>query len=184
MLKLWNIRDRRCVHKFYSGEVWEHNALNPRNGEDHVYTVFRYRPWVCIVAITENDELILVKQFRHGVEGITTEIPAGNMDEGESDPRGVAIRELREETGYVGKKVTSLGWIHPNPACQGNQCHLFLITGCQKSEDQDLDPGEDIEVVLKPLSQVKDLLLSHELSHSMHVAAVCKYLFMKDEYEK
>ena len=128
---------------------------NPRNGLELKATVLETPDWVNIVALTPNDKILVVKQFRLGTEAVTTETPAGVMEEGE-DPQDAAIRELAEETGYTTDDWTCLGWVEPNPAYQDNHCHQFLAQNVVRTQEVNQDDGEDVEFCEMTLEEVKE----------------------------
>ena len=99
---------------------------HPRRDKAQDFFVIRAPDWVNVIALTPAGELVLVRQFRYGINDFSTEIPGGVIDAGE-DPLAAGVRELREETGYVGGSARLLGSVHPNPAMQGNRCHLVLV---------------------------------------------------------
>lgn len=141
-----------------------------RTGREHEYFHIAAGSWVNVVALTKAGELVLVRQERHGVEATTLEIPGGMVDEGE-DPAEAALRELAEETGYVGRVAEPLGWVHPNPALQSNRCFTFLV--------RDVEPGpahpdelEEIEVSTVPLASARELVRRGEITHALVVCAL------------
>jgi ADP-ribose pyrophosphatase len=120
---------------------------SPRTGRTMKRVVLEAPDWVNILALTPTNEILLVRQFRFGSGHITTEIPAGLVDPGET-PLQAAKRELKEETGYTSSKWSDLGSVDPNPAFLNNRCHHFLAEDIIKTGEPDLDEGEDIEVEL------------------------------------
>ena len=101
--------------------------------------------------VTDDDELVLVEQYRHGVERLTLEIAGGMVDPGET-PLEAARRELREETGYDAARLREVGWVHPNPAIQNTRCYTFVAEGAVPAGAQDPDSSEDLDVVRVPLA--------------------------------
>lgn len=112
----------------------------------------------------------MVKQYRHGSRNVTLEIPGGMVEPGEK-PVDAASRELLEETGFRGKTMDQLGVVNPNPALFSNSCYTFLASGVKKVAPIQNSAREETVVELVPLSQIRKLLLSGEISHALVVAA-------------
>ncbi|MEM7351049.1 MAG: NUDIX hydrolase [Acidobacteriota bacterium] len=143
---------------------------SPRTGRAATYQVLRIRDWANVVALTPQEEVVLVAQYRHGLDKVTLEIPGGVLEPGE-DPAHCAARELAEETGYTGEEPVLLGSVHPNPAIQDNLCTTWLIQGAELTVEPNPDEGEDIRVVTVPLTQIPSLLRQGRITHSLVVAA-------------
>jgi ADP-ribose pyrophosphatase len=126
--------------------------------------------WVNVIPVTADGQVVFVRQHRCGIDASTLEIPGGCVEPGE-DPAFAASRELREETGYSGPLV-ALGAVWSNPAIQNNRTHLFLARPAVRSSDPDPDPGEQIEVVLRPLASVVGLLDAGAIDHALAVVAL------------
>src|SRR3954464_2400409 len=117
------------------------------------FVVIAAPDWCNIIALTPDGQLVLVRQFRYGTNDFSLEIPGGMIDPGEP-PIDAAIRELREETGYVGTNVQVIGSVQPNPAIQNNRCHFVLIENAELRAPVGWDHDEEIEVQLAPVDEV------------------------------
>ncbi len=153
-------------------EVRKSRRRSPRTGADIGFFLIDTPDWVNVIAVTEQDRLVLVRQFRHGSEKVSLEIPGGLIDPHETDPAQAAARELREETGYEAANIELLGVMNPNPALFTNRCSVFLATGCRRVGDLAMDPGEDIEVVTVPTGELDSLIRRGEIEHALVLAAI------------
>ena len=100
--------------------------------------------WVNVIALTPDDLLVLVEQYRHGTNTVELEIPGGMVDRGDASPVVAGVRELREETGYEGENARILGKIFPNPAIQSNTCFTVLVENCRPKHALEFDHGEGV----------------------------------------
>jgi 8-oxo-dGTP pyrophosphatase MutT (NUDIX family) len=137
------------------------------------YYVLEFPDWVNIVPVTDDGKIVLVEQQRHAAGDTFLEIPGGSLDPrtGEDTKRAV-LRELVEETGYVPDDLRLIGVHHPNPAMQNNKMHTYIGFGCRQLEKQNLDPFEDITVVLKEIPEVIELILTGKLTHTIVIASL------------
>lgn len=143
---------------------------SPRNGRRGTYQILEMASWANVVALTPDHHVVLIEQYRHGIDAITLEIPGGIIDS-EETAADAAQRELAEETGYAGDPPCFLGSVFPNPAIQVNQCSSYLITGAEPKTLPHLDDGEHIAVHLVPLNDIAGLILDGTISHSLVVGA-------------
>lgn len=127
--------------------------------------------WVNVVAITEDGKIVLVKQYRHGLDDVTLEIPGGAVDMGE-DPFVAAKRELEEETGYTSTNWKHLGRVDVNPAFMTNYCDTYLALDAKKTHELSLDPFEEIEVCLRDKNEIAAMIQNREITHSLVVLAL------------
>lgn len=151
---------------------------SPLSKKKGLFDVLHCPDWVNVMALTANNECLLVKQYRHGQDDITTEIPGGVIDSHESDPLEAAKRELLEETGYASDSWERLGSVSPNPAFINNYCHIYLALNAQKTSEQNLDPFEEIEIFTRPLDDIPELIRNGTIQHSLVVSAFNLY-FLK-----
>lgn len=126
--------------------------------------------WVNVIALTKENEVVLIEQYRHGAEEIILEIPGGMIDENEN-PETAAERELLEETGFAAQKLIFLGKSLPNPAIQSNSIYHFLAIDCEKTEDTKFDEHESVVTKLVALAEIESLILNGMISHSLVIAA-------------
>jgi ADP-ribose diphosphatase len=155
---------------------------NPRNRERLRRLVLQAPAWVNVVALTPEQRLLVVRQFRFGTGRVTTEIPGGVVDPGE-EPLAAAQRELREECGAVSERWTSLGAVEPNPAFQDNLCHHFLAEDVRTVQAQELDRGEDIAIETLSLDEVRERIRSGEIRHSLVVCALARVMDLRGPRE-
>jgi ADP-ribose pyrophosphatase len=173
MLKDWELIDSRVDKDYTIFRIKTEQVLSPRTNKEGRFYVIDTNDWVNVIPVTEKGEIVMIRQWRHGSKEITLEIPGGLVDE--TDPREAAERELLEETGYRGDRVTFLGSTNPNPAIFNNLCHTYLIEGAKKVSDLDLDADEDIEVELLPLAEVSSLIEKGAISHALVIVAFHHY---------
>jgi 8-oxo-dGTP pyrophosphatase MutT (NUDIX family) len=144
---------------------------HPVRGTERDFVVVRAPDWVNVLALTAAGELVLVRQFRYGTEGFSVEIPGGVMEPGE-DPVEAGLRELREETGFTGKRARLLGSTHPNPAIQSNRCHFVFVEDAVRTEELEWDADEEIEVVVQPADEVLALARAGGITHALVLNAL------------
>lgn len=137
----------------------------------HDFHVLESTDWVNIIPITPTQDVVLVRQFRHGIGGCTLEIPGGMVDAEDSSPLVAARREMIEESGYDSERLVALGSIHPNPAIQNNFCHSFVAYDVEPRHDTRFDSTEETEVVLVPLARIPDLIRTGDITHALVVVA-------------
>jgi len=136
------------------------------------YYVYEFPDWVTAVALTTDQQIILVRQYRHALGQTILEIPGGCVDKTDVDYESACARELLEETGYQFEKIEFLCNTSANPSTNNNLMHVYLATGGVKVKEQQLDEAEDIEVLLCSIDEVKQLLRENKILQSMHVTAL------------
>ena len=144
---------------------------HPTRGTEKEFVVVRAPDWVNVLALTPDGTLVLVRQFRFGVDEFSLELPGGVMEAGE-DPVAAGLRELREETGFAGKNARLLGSVHPNPAIQSNRCHFVFVEDAVRTEELEWDEHEEIEVTTRPADEVLALARNGAITHSLVLNAL------------
>ncbi|MBX9949936.1 MAG: NUDIX hydrolase [Candidatus Obscuribacterales bacterium] len=129
--------------------------------------------WVNVIALNSEGSCLMVEQYRHGVEGLTLEIPGGGVEPGDITPLSAAMRELKEETGCEAERWTYLGKNYPNPALQDNLCYTYLAEGVRQVEMPKFDETgtERINSLYIPLLSIGDAIRSGAITHALVIAA-------------
>ncbi len=172
MIKPWKKIGSKALGDFRIFKLRSDICVSPRTGKEHDFFVIDSVNWVNVVAVTPNQQLVMVEQYRHGSNTVELEIPGGMMDPGETDPVATAVRELREETGYEGENARVLGKIHSNPAILNNVTFTVLIENCRLKHSTELDHGEDLITRLVPASEIPGLVADEKIGHSLVVVAL------------
>lgn len=135
------------------------------------YFVLEYPDWVNAVALTRDNKIIMVRQYRHAGDIISLEVPGGVIDDGE-DPETAVKRELLEETGYSFDHSELIATLYPNPATANNRTYTYLLTGGVKTHGQDLDEHEILNVEEYTVEEVKEFLKENKIDQALHTAAL------------
>lgn len=136
------------------------------------YYVYEFPTWVSAFAVTEDNKVVMVRQYRHGIQETILEVPGGCVDDTDKNYEEAIARELLEETGYRFAKYDYLGKVSPNPSTNTNWMHMFLATGGIKVKEQELDHNEEIEVVVMELEELKTLLAENKIIQALHVCTI------------
>ncbi len=179
-LKEWKLVSSNLYGSFRIFDLKIEHFISPKTNKEYEFYIIESNSWVNVIPLTEDKNVVFIKQFRHGIRGITLEIPGGIVEEGD-DPKSAAIRELQEETGYSSQNIEFLGKVHPNPAFLTNWCYTYLATDVKKIGEQKLEEREDIEVVLIPLDKVIDLILHGKITHSLVISAFAFFFGKKSK---
>src|SRR5574342_435730 len=141
------------------------------NGRSFEPIVFEFRSWAIVIALTKDQEVVMIRQYRHGIRDVVWEFPGGIVEDGE-DPLDGVKRELLEETGYRASKLVEVGKYYPNPALQTNSMYCYLAFDAEKVSGQTLDETEEIEVHLVPLTDLIAMTKRGDFSHGLQVAGL------------
>ena len=178
-----NLEEKQISAEYmYKGKIISlrrDKALLP-NGNTATREVVEHNGGVCVAALTDNDEVLFVRQFRYPYMEIIPEIPAGKRDSAEEDPFECGRRELKEETGATAEKFIPLGKLYPSPGYCGEIIWMYAATGLSYGE-QNPDDDEFLTVEKIPLDKAVEMILSGEISDAKTQAAVLKLKVLKDQ---
>ena len=175
MIKKWKKLKSNIVTENRIFSLNEHICLSPKNNKEYNFFVLDTLDWVNIIPVTSDSKVIMIKQFRHGNEEITLEIPGGMMDNSDTDAQEAALREMVEETGYSSDEIFKLGKCSPNPAIFNNYLNVFVAKNVEKKYAQNLEGTEDIEVVKIDLNEIPEYIHSGKINHALVIAAFYYY---------
>lgn len=172
MIKPWPKVSSKQLGDFRIFQIRSDIRQSPTTGKMHDFFVLEAVDWVNVIAVTPDNHLVMVEQFRHGSDSVELEVPGGMMDPDDISPIAAGVRELREETGYEGRDSCIIGEILPNPAIMTNTCHTVLVKDCELKHPTVFDHCEDLATRLVPISEIPDLVRSKRIRHSLVVVAL------------
>jgi 8-oxo-dGTP pyrophosphatase MutT (NUDIX family) len=172
MPKPWEKTASRPLGDFRIFQVRADQLISPRTQLSHEFIVIDCVNWVNVIAVTPDQQLVMIEQYRHGSGTVELEIPGGMIDARDRTPLEAGIRELREETGYEGSEARIIGDVFPNPAIMSNTCYTVLLTGCRCLHPVEFDHGEDLTTCLVPLADIPGLITQGRIRHSLVVVAL------------
>jgi len=168
--KSWTLLGSRTVAEYKFIRVREDHYRFEPTGAEAPFVVCDSSDWALVIALTDDRQVVLVRQYRHGVRRVVLEIPGGVIDAQESAQQA-ALRELREETGFTARHARPVGTMIPNPALNTASCHVVLAEGCRRTDPPKLDPFEKIEVLLRPMESIPELIRGGQIRHALVIAA-------------
>jgi ADP-ribose pyrophosphatase len=175
-IKPWKRTKVETVGRHRVFDVQESEMLLPGGSPaPHPIYTLACPAWCSVLAITADDHAVFVWQYRHGTDEMSLEIPGGVLDPGES-PMDAARRELHEETGFAADRLELLSMCYPNPAFQPNAHYSFVAKNARPSGPPHLDPTEECEVVLIPLSDLPALIDEGHVTHALCVVPLERFL--------
>lgn len=177
----WKIVEEHPIEDFKIFNLRKSTRINPRTGKPYTFFLMSGLDWVNLIALTPQHEVILVRQYRHGADCETLELPGGCVEPGE-DPAESAKRELQEEAGYKISKIEALGSVYANPALQSIKLHCFVAFDAVPNGSSKLDEGEDITTTKIALKDLFEAIRNGTINHALIVAAAALFALKHPEY--
>jgi len=168
----WKILSSEYLFNDLWFKVRKDRCITPGGKMVDPYYVYEFPSWVNAVAVTEDNKVVMVRQYRHAAGEVCLELPGGCVDDTDKDFEAAVARELLEETGYRFSSYEYLGRTSANPSTNNNWMHMFLATGGKKVQEQELDGNEEIEVELFTIEELIGILKNNGIVQSMHVTTL------------
>ena len=172
VLKPWTVTASRIVLADRWIRVRADSCLAATGDVIDPFYVLEYSDWVHVVALTDDDRLVMNRQYRHAAGEVHLELPGGVLDAADADPVAGGRREFREETGFGAREFRHVVSLRPNPATHTNRVHTVLALGAAPEGAQSFDNGEEIAVELIPVPEVLRVIREGEVQQSTHVASL------------
>ena len=170
MTLAWRLGARIPGHDYRIFQTAFADGVHPRGGADKRFSLIDCVDWVNMIALTRDQRVVLVRQYRPGTDSVCLEIPGGMVDAGES-PAEAAARELVEETGYTSARWEQLGKVAPNPAIFNNHLHTFLALDAEQTTAPRPEGAEVIDVETATLDECHAAIRDGRIDHALVVAA-------------
>jgi len=175
MICNWEILNRELSHDYRLFQVYQKQVRLPGSGDILKVQTIQTPDWVMVIPVTPQEDVIMVRQYRHGSEEVCLELPGGLVDTEDDSPAVAAERELLEETGCQGADLIPIGECFPQPAVLSNKCFFYFADNVKKIREPDLDAGEYIEIVKFPLKEIALKIENREIIHGMVLLAFFFY---------
>jgi ADP-ribose pyrophosphatase len=174
---VWKRENRKLLISTPIFDLVTHDVTPTSKAFTKPFYVLEAKPWVNTIAITPEKNILLIRQYRHGLHEYCLELPGGIVDDTGDDATLLsAKRELVEETGYTSNNWKFIGKVSGNPAVFNNYSYTYLALDATKTQDTSWDEAEEIEEILVPEDKIIDLLRNGNIHHSMMVASLSLYL--------
>ena len=167
----WEVKKRRYLLERPWITLREDHVLLPNGAEMEEFHVVEYPDWAATVCLDTSGQLVMVDQYRHGIQRSSLELPAGVIEANES-PLDAAKRELLEETGFASSNWTSLGRCSTDPSNHSNYAYLFLAQEATFASTPSYDEAEVLTTCTVPLSKLPDMIGEGTIVHGLHITAL------------
>ncbi|MGO9022156.1 MAG: NUDIX hydrolase [Syntrophobacteraceae bacterium] len=167
MIREWKTLERKPPEDHRIFKIQTRIVQSPRTGTAMEVKTISIRDWAMVLPLTAEGEVVMVRQYRHGIETVCLELPGGLIDPGDFSPEATAKRELMEETGYEAREYILLGSCFPQPAVLKNRGFFVLASDVRLTCEPKPDDGEDIEVVRFALHEIPGLIQNGSISSGM-----------------
>jgi ADP-ribose diphosphatase len=174
MISPWTVLESRIVSPCRIFDLRQDECVHPTDGRTGSFFILEVPDWVNVMAVTPDEEFVIVRQYRHGTRDFTLEVPGGMVDPGET-PLEAARRELLEESGYASDRWTQIGSVEPNPAIQPNRCHTFLAEQARRVAEPSPQGNEEFELELRPVGEAHGLVREGQIRHALVICAFNAY---------
>jgi len=178
MIKPWPIIESTKSLNTDLFSITTNRCRSPRTGQEHDFYVIDFPNWVQVIAITPDDQIVMVRQYRHGCGRIFLELPGGLIDENDLNPDQTAKRELLEETGYCAENLMLLTRVYSQPAILSNMGLTYVTREVKKTAEPHFDATEDIEVCLVEIQKIPEMIRGEDINHGQTVMALSVYLLL------
>jgi 8-oxo-dGTP pyrophosphatase MutT (NUDIX family) len=181
----WQVLSSTYLHRHDWMTVRQDHVRLPSGMEIREYFVTEFRPWVNTIAVTPDDRMVLVRQYRHGLGTVHYELPAGTTDPGEEGTiEAAAKRELLEETGYGKGQWRLQTIVSANPALNDNLTYTFVAQDVELVQPPAPEASEDLRVHLVRVAELAGLLQKGAFIQSLHISALWQYLYERLAQER
>lgn len=171
MIEAWKIEKEELIYECPIFNAYRSWRKNPRTSTQIDFMLVRGLDWTNVLALTESNQVVMVRQFRHGIEANSLELPGGCIETTDNNSAAGALREFTEETGFSAELHSELLSAHANPAMMNQRLTIYLATNATLVSQQRLDEGEDIEVELVDLEKIPQLISEGKITHTTTIAA-------------
>lgn len=170
----WTVESSEYIHQLPWFTVRKDDVRMANGGHIPDYFIFEYPDWINVVAVTTDNQLVLIRQYRHGIAGVHYELCAGVVDPGE-EPLAAAQRELLEETGFGGGTWQPLMTLSANPGTHANLTYAFLATDVELKQKPHLESTEEITVHVVSIERALAIIETGGMMQALHISPLLKY---------